>query len=128
MKHFRFNHDEKGFTLVELMIVVAIIGILAAIAIPNFISYRNRAYCSAMQTDGGSIAGAVADYFAVPTNLTVSSASGPIATAITNLSGTPSNGATVVQAANGTVTITITDASGRCNLTTGGSSTFVKTI
>jgi len=55
--------NEKGFTLIELMIVIAIIGILAAIAIPQFNAYRKRSYNAAAQADLRNAATAQEAYY-----------------------------------------------------------------
>jgi type IV pilus assembly protein PilA len=56
--------NKKGFTLIELMIVVAIIGILAAIAIPNFMNYQCKAKQSEAKTTLGNVRVAQEAYLA----------------------------------------------------------------
>lgn len=56
--------SKGGFTLTELMIAVGLIGALAALAIPNFVRYQNRARRSEAYTNVGGIATAEKGYFA----------------------------------------------------------------
>jgi type IV pilus assembly protein PilA len=109
MKEWVMN--QKGFTLIELMIVVAIVGILAAVAIPAYQDYLIRARVS----EGMGLAAAA------KTTVAENAAAG---TALANGYTAPAATASVTSvaiAADGTVTITYTAAAG------GGTITLVPT-
>ena len=59
----KMMRKNEGFTLIELMIVIAIIGILAAIAIPQFSAYRQRSYNSSANADLRNAATAQEAYY-----------------------------------------------------------------
>lgn len=59
----RTYQGPKGFTLIEIMVVIAIVGIIAAIAVPQFMVYRQKSYIAALESDAHSFANAQAAYY-----------------------------------------------------------------
>ena len=98
--------QDQGFTLVELLVVMIVIGVLAAVAIPTFLNQRNKGYDSQAKSDARSIQTEAETYYtdaqAYPANIVV----------VTPASPAPSTPAAdtiyVKQSASSTVTTTVT--------------------
>jgi type IV pilus assembly protein PilA len=101
---------QKGFTLIELMIVVAIIGILAAVALPAYQDYTIRAKV----TEGLVLASAAKQ--AVADNAANSKPYGAGFTPITAANATKNVSGLVINPANGQITVTYTPAAGNGTL------------
>ena len=75
-----FKHDQKGFTLIELMIVIAIIGILAAVALPAYQDYTIRAKASELVLASSAAKNTISEYALVNATLTI-----PTSVAVQNI-------------------------------------------
>ena len=99
---------QQGFTLIELMIVVAIIGILAAIAIPQYQNYTGRAQLSDAIIIASGVKTAVAEYYQTNGSFTgASSGTGGIPSDIASGAG---KYASALATADGTITVTMNTA------------------
>lgn len=115
MQKPRALDNERGFTLIELMIVVAIIAILAGILIPNFVNARSQAQTAACESNLRSIATALELYYA-DNQIYPTATAAAVAPALLTANGVPYLNNTprdpAAQNSTATYSLTTTQASG----------------
>jgi type IV pilus assembly protein PilA len=127
----RIQSEESGFTLIELLVVILIIGILAAIALPNFLGQRTKAQDSSAKSDARNMVSQMESCYT--DNNTYNNCPGSNTGLPSSVTATPNaagdgysvvatsksnNTFTITKASNGTVTRSCTGSNGGCS---GGS-------
>jgi type IV pilus assembly protein PilA len=112
----RIQSEESGFTLIELLVVILIIGILAAIALPNFLGQRTKAQDSSAKSDARNMVSQLESCYTDNNTYTGSTSAGT--TASTCL---PSNTGLAIGNAKGKVDVSAADDSSYTVLATSKS-------